>query len=166
MQHANFAEPFAFEFAWAMTRPSDCERRARLETAMTPALSQGRGRGAAGVDSRYHCAMVRSREHAPPLADRMRPRTLDELLGQGEIVGPGTLLRSAIERDDLQSLIFWGPPGSGKTTLARIIAAGTKARFLPFSAVTSGIKEIKEVMKEAEDYRKMFGQKTIVFIDE
>jgi len=101
-----------------------------------------------------------------PLADRLRPRDLDELVGQDEIVGPGTLLRRAIERDELRSLIFWGPPGSGKTTLARIIAARTKARFLPFSAVMSGIKEIRDVMKEAEDYGKMFGQKTIVFIDE
>jgi putative ATPase len=101
-----------------------------------------------------------------PLADRLRPRDLDELVGQEEIVGPGTLLRRAIERDELRSLIFWGPPGSGKTTLARIIAARTKARFLPFSAVVSGIKEIREVMKEAEDYGKMFGQKTILFIDE
>jgi len=101
-----------------------------------------------------------------PLADRLRPRDLDELVGQEEIVGPGTLLRRAIERDELRSLIFWGPPGSGKTTLARIIAARTKARFLPFSAVVSGIKEIRDVMKEAEDYGKMFGQKTILFIDE
>src|SRR2546422_1600030 len=89
-----------------------------------------------------------------PLPDRMRPRDLDELLGQDEIVGAGTLLRRSIERDELQSLILWGPPGSGKTTLARIVAARTKARFLPFSAVTSGIKEIKEIMKEAQDYRK------------
>ena len=101
-----------------------------------------------------------------PLADRLRPRDLDELVGQEEIVGPGTLLRRAIERDELRSLIFWGPPGSGKTTLARIIAARTRARFLPFSAVMSGIKEIREVMKEAEDYGKMFGQRTILFIDE
>ena len=103
---------------------------------------------------------------AAPLADRLRPRDLDELVGQEEIVGPGTLLRRAIERDELRSLIFWGPPGSGKTTLARIIAARTKARFLPFSAVVAGIKEIREVMKESEDYGKMFGQKTILFIDE
>ena len=88
---------------------------------------------------------------AAPLADRLRPRELDELVGQEQIVGPGTLLRRAIERDELRSVIFWGPPGSGKTTLARIIAARTKARFLPFSAVMSGIKEIREVMKEAED---------------
>src|SRR5437867_9805827 len=106
------------------------------------------------------------RRHTPPLPDRMRPRDLHELLGQDEIVGPGTLLRRAIERDELQSLILWGPPGSGKTTLARIVAARTKARFLPFSAVVSGIKEIKEIMREAEDYRKMFGQRTILFIDE
>jgi len=106
------------------------------------------------------------RDDRPPLADRMRPRTLDELVGQQEIVGPGTLLRRAIERDELRSAIFWGPPGSGKTTLARIIAGTTQGRFLPFSAVTSGIKEIKEVMKDSEEYRRMFGQRTILFVDE
>lgn len=101
-----------------------------------------------------------------PLADRMRPLDLDELQGQDSILGQGTLLRAAIDRDEIGSIILWGPPGSGKTTLARIIASRTAARLLPFSAVLSGIKEIKEVMKEAEDYRRMFEQKTIIFIDE
>jgi putative ATPase len=101
-----------------------------------------------------------------PLAERMRPRTLDELVGQEEILAPGKPLREAIERDLLQSIIFWGPPGTGKTTLSRIIADMTKATFVPFSAVLAGIKEIKEVMAAAELRRRATGRRTIVFIDE
>src|SRR4051794_39959658 len=80
-----------------------------------------------------------------PLADRMRPRTLDEFVGQEQLVGPGKPLRTQVERDDLGSLIFWGPPGTGKTTLAKIIARMTKAEFIEFSAVLTGIKDIKQV---------------------
>jgi putative ATPase len=101
-----------------------------------------------------------------PLADRMRPRNLDELVGQERIAGPGRALRKMIEQDRLQSIIFWGPPGSGKTTLARMIAETTSAKFVPFSAVTSGIKEIRAVMTEAGKMRKSSGRRTIVFIDE
>jgi putative ATPase len=100
-----------------------------------------------------------------PLADRMRPRTLDEFIGQEHLVGPGKPLRTQIERDDLGSLIFWGPPGTGKTTLAQIIAYLTKAEFIEFSAVLTGIKEIKQVMADAERARQ-YGTRTIVFIDE
>ena len=96
----------------------------------------------------------------------MRPRTLEEFLGQEKILGPGRLLRRAIETDDLRSLIFWGPPGTGKTTLATIIARRTKSRFISFSAVLSGIKEIKEVMKEASATRMAGGGRTILFVDE
>src|ERR1700683_1522834 len=100
-----------------------------------------------------------------PLADRMRPQTLDEFIGQEELLGPGKPLRTQIERDDLSSMLFWGPPGCGKTTLARIIAKRTRSEFVPFSAVLSGIKEIKEVMAQAEKTRR-YGQRTIVFVDE
>jgi putative ATPase len=100
-----------------------------------------------------------------PLADRMRPRTLDEFVGQEHLVGPGKPLRAQIERDDTGSIIFWGPPGVGKTTLAKIIARMTRAEFIEFSAVLSGIKEIKQVMAEAEKART-YGTRTIVFIDE
>src|ERR1700739_4708197 len=100
-----------------------------------------------------------------PLAERMRPRTLDEFIGQEKLLGPGKPLRVQIESDNLSSMLFWGPPGCGKTTLARLIARLTKSEFIPFSAVTSGIKEIKEVMAEAEK-KSRSGLRTIVFVDE
>jgi len=106
-----------------------------------------------------------SRQNAP-LAERMRPRALDEYVGQEHLLGPGRMLRSLIEDDQVPSLILWGPPGSGKTTLAQVIANATKAHFIFFSAILTGVKEIREVLKEAEDERKYHGKRTILFVDE
>ncbi len=100
-----------------------------------------------------------------PLAARLRPETLDEVVGQQHLLGKGRILRRIIEQDAVSSMIFWGPPGVGKTTLAGVIASQTRARFIDFSAVTSGIREIKEVMQQAEQNRR-FGEKTILFVDE
>ena len=102
---------------------------------------------------------------AQPLAARLRPQTLEQFVGQRHLLGKGKVLRRLIEADQISSMIFWGPPGVGKTTLARIIARHTRAAFIDFSAVTSGIKEIRGVMQQAEDNRR-YGEKTIVFVDE
>lgn len=100
-----------------------------------------------------------------PLADRMRPQTLDDYVGQRHLLGEGMVLRRMLEKDMVSSMVFWGPPGVGKTTLARIIANRTRSRFVNFSAVTSGIKEIKDIMKQAEESR-IYGARTLVFVDE
>ena len=104
-------------------------------------------------------------DQSQPLAARLRPRTLEEYVGQTHLLGEGKVLRRLIEADQVSSMIVWGPPGVGKTTLARIIAHRTKAAFIDFSAVTSGIKEIRSVMQEAENNRR-FGERTILFVDE
>lgn len=101
-----------------------------------------------------------------PLADRMRPRTLDEFIGQGHIVGPGRLLRRAIEADRMTSSIFYGPPGCGKTTLASIIANTTHSAFVQLNAVTSGVADVRQVIKEAQDRRSLYGQATYLLLDE
>jgi len=101
-----------------------------------------------------------------PLAERMRPGNLDEFVGQLNVVGQGTLIRNAVEQDQIFSMILWGPPGCGKTTLARIIAAETRSHFLHFSAVLSGVKEIRAVIAEAQNQQKLYRKRTILFVDE
>src|ERR1043165_9820051 len=103
---------------------------------------------------------------AGPLADRMRPQSLDEVVGQDHLLGPGRVLRAAIESGELHSMILWGPPGSGKTTLASLMAQVAGARFVAFSAVLSGVKEIRQVVAEAETERARRRRRTIVFVDE
>ncbi len=107
-----------------------------------------------------------SSEEAVPLAARMRPMTLDEFVGQSSVIGPGTMLRQAIERDRLMSVVFWGPPGCGKSTLASIIARHTNAAFESYSAVTSGVADVRKVIERASTRRRVDGRKTILFVDE
>jgi putative ATPase len=102
---------------------------------------------------------------ATPLAARMRPRTLDEFVGQAAVLGPGRLLRRAVEADQIPSLIFWGPPGSGKTTLAQVIARATRARFIGVSAVSAGVADLRKAIEEGRALRRA-GQRTILFLDE
>ncbi len=111
-------------------------------------------------------ALADRMEKEAPLAARMRPRTLDEFVGQEHIIGPGRLLRRAIQADQMCSLIFYGPPGTGKTTLARIIANTTKAHFIAINAVLAGVKDIRAAIQEAQERRRMYGQRTILFVDE
>ena len=102
----------------------------------------------------------------PPLAERMRPRALDQVVGQQHLLGEGKILRRLIETDQLTSVIFWGPPGTGKTTLAQVIADTTKCRFVFFSAVLQGIKEVREIVAKAQEERSYHGRRTVLFVDE
>ncbi|HWQ99458.1 MAG TPA: AAA family ATPase, partial [Candidatus Methylomirabilis sp.] len=114
----------------------------------------------------FDAAVSQRRKAFAPLADRMRPVSFDELIGQEDLVGPGKPLRVLVERDQVPSMIFWGPPGSGKTTLAKIIAKITNCEFMEMSAVTSGIQEVRLVIKDAETRLGYHGKRTILFIDE
>src|SRR3989338_5821918 len=117
------------------------------------------------MDLFVHAAEQAKMKEAP-LADRIRPRTLEEFAGQESIIGEGKILRLLIEKDEVPSMIFWGPPGSGKTTLARIIAHMTKSRFIQFSAVSGGVKDVREIVKAADEKRKLQNLRTILFVDE
>ena len=110
-------------------------------------------------------SLFQASDNEQPLAARLRPESLDEFVGQRHLIGEGKVLRRLIASDRISSMIFWGPPGVGKTTLAHIIAHTTKSSFIDFSAVTSGIKEIRTVMQQADDNRR-YGDRTIVFVDE
>ncbi len=101
-----------------------------------------------------------------PLADRMRPRHADELLGQEELLGPGRLLRRLLEQGEVTSMIFWGPPGVGKTTIARMLAAANGARFVEMSATNAGVKQVRETAREADELRRMGDRQTVLFLDE
>ncbi|MFQ5532717.1 MAG: replication-associated recombination protein A [Candidatus Methylomirabilales bacterium] len=114
----------------------------------------------------FEQAKKQERKDRRPLADRMRPKTVEDFVGQTHLLGEGRVLRLALDRGDVPSMILWGPPGSGKTTLAFLIAERTRAAFLPFSAVTAGIKEIKEVIKQAEWHERQEGRRTLLFVDE
>jgi putative ATPase len=116
--------------------------------------------------SLFDYARDQRQQQTAPLAVRMRPRTLDEFIGQEHIIGPGRLLRRAIEADQLTSMVLWGPPGTGKTTLANVIAHSTKRHFSRLNAVTSGVKELRELIAEAQERLGMYGQGTVLFIDE
>jgi len=119
-----------------------------------------------GSDETPSTIQLNNAKPAEPLASRMRPRTLDEIVGQEHLVGPGRLLRRTIESDKLTSIILWGPPGSGKTTLAEVIAHSTNARFVRLSAVSAGVADLRKVMDEASKLRQFSQQRTILFIDE
>ncbi len=139
---------------------------ATLFDDQVPPTDPPRGGGAPGSGAPSGGASAERGAEGTPLAERMRPRTLDEVVGQERVAGEGAFLRQAVASGRVPSLIFWGPPGTGKTTVARIIAAATKLHFVPFSAVTSGIKEVKAVMADAARLRKSTGRRTLLFVDE
>lgn len=114
----------------------------------------------------FEAGLANNLKLTSPLADRMRPRTLEEYQGQIAAIGPNSFLKTALEKDQIPSMIFWGPPGVGKTTLGQIISKITKSKFLPFSAVSGSVKDIREIIQDAETRRKFYNEKTVLFVDE
>ena len=143
------------EPAEASAQAGMLRRKKKVSISETPGMNQG------NVDK-----TAEERQKNAPLADRMRPEGLDAFFGQDDIVGEGKMLRQAIESDQVPSIIFWGPPGTGKTTLARIIAAMTSSTFILLHAVTSGVADLRKIIKEAEERQRLYGKRTILFIDE
>ncbi len=141
-------------------------RRSKISIALGWTPGAGSGLLCGGMDTLFTRAHEAELEKTAPLAHRMRPRTLEEFVGQEHIVGPGRLLRRAIQADQLSSLIFYGPPGTGKTTLAMVIAGSTQSHFITINAVLAGVKEIREAVKESQERSRTRGQRTTLFVDE
>src|SRR5580692_13048311 len=137
-----------------------------MRSSFRPMATRPRRPAPSAGDTLFAASAKKSLERGAPLADRMRPQTLADLVGQKHVLAPQSLLTQAITSDRVRSMILWGPPGSGKTTLARVIAGATQSHFVPFSAVLGSVGELREIVAAARDRLGFQGQRTIVFVDE